>query len=176
MHKADCEIFAEYNSSMNKSVYTAAANLDNSALHLDRGAFFGSIIGTLNHILVADTIWLKRFAQHPAQFKSLAPVQDLPSPKALNEIIHADMPLLWYQRRALDKTILMFVRELTDEMLATKLNYNNLKGEANSKSFGHLLLHFFNHQTHHRGQITTLFTQLGIGVGVTDLFVCIPSD
>lgn len=49
MHKADCEIFAEYNSSMNKSVYTAAANLDNSALHLDRGAFFGSIIGTLYH-------------------------------------------------------------------------------------------------------------------------------
>lgn len=175
MQKSSYEILAEYNAFMNKSIYTAAAELDGSALSLNRGAFFGSILGTLNHILVADTIWLKRFAQHPAQFKALAPVRDFPQPKALSEIMHSEMGPLLSQRRTTDDIICAFSRELTNEVLITTLSYQNMKGEINRKNLGHLLLHFFNHQTHHRGQISTLFCQMGIDIGVTDLLVCIPS-
>ncbi|HMU66128.1 MAG TPA: DinB family protein [Cellvibrionaceae bacterium] len=175
MLKADCEIFANYNGAMNKSIYTCAAQLDALALELDRGAFFGSILGTLNHIMVADIIWLKRFANHPARFNALQIMSEFPTPKALNEILYSTLAPLLYQRRALDNIIGAFVQELNDEVLASALSYKNLQGDEIKKNLGFLLLHFFNHQTHHRGQLTTLFSQLGIDVGVTDLFVCIPS-
>lgn len=174
MLKNDCEIFARYNTAMNKSLYTCAAQLDAAALALDRGAFFGSILGTLNHIMVADIIWLKRFASHPAGFSALQVMVDFPAPKALNEILYPAMAPLLYQRRALDNIISAWVQELNDEVLASALSYTNLRGEVIKKNLGFLLLHFFNHQTHHRGQITTLFSQMGIDVGVTDLFVSIP--
>lgn len=105
MLKNDCEIFARYNTAMNKSLYTCAAQLDAAALALDRGAFFGSILGTLNHIMVADIIWLKRFASHPAGFSALQVMVDFPAPKALNEILYPAMAPLLYQRRALDNII-----------------------------------------------------------------------
>ena len=82
-------------------------------------------------------------------------------------------PLL-YQRRVLDNMISAWALELNDEVLASTLNYTNLRGEVVNKNLGFLLVHFFNHQTHHRGQITTLLSQLGLDVGVTDLFICIP--
>lgn len=174
MLKADCEIFAHYNASLNKSIYTCAAQLDEAALSLDRGAFFGSILGTLNHIMVADIIWLKRFACHPARFHALQPMGEFPTPAALNEILYPALAPLLYQRRALDNIISAWAQELNDEVLATGMSYKNLRGDEIKKNLGFLLLHFFNHQTHHRGQITTLFNQMGIDVGVTDLFVCIP--
>ena len=66
--KSGFSLMATYNQWINTSLYDAAATLGDDAVNLDRGAYFGSILGTLNHILVADTIWLKRFAGHPAGF------------------------------------------------------------------------------------------------------------
>ncbi len=172
--KSDCEIFARYNAAMNKSIYTCAAQLDAAALELDRGAFFGSILGTLNHIMVADINWLKRFAAHPARFVALKSIGEFPTPKALDEMLYPALAPLLYQRRVLDNMISAWALELKDEVLASTLNYTNLRGEVVNKNLGFLLLHFFNHQTHHRGQITTLLSQLGLDVGVTDLFICIP--
>ncbi|MFO1368866.1 MAG: DinB family protein [Marinagarivorans sp.] len=174
MLKAGCEIFAHYNTVMNKRLYTCAAQLDEAALRLDRGAFFGSILGTLNHILVADIIWLKRIAKHPARFNALQPMTEFPTPAALNEILYPALASLLYQRRALDNIISTLVQELNDEVLASRLSYKNLRGEEINKTLGFVVLHFFNHQTHHRGQVTTLLTQLGLDVGATDLFLCIP--
>ncbi|MEC8081230.1 MAG: DinB family protein, partial [Pseudomonadota bacterium] len=63
--KAHFELLATYNQWMNNKVYEAALRLENTELTKDRGAFFGSILGTLNHIYVGDIIWLKRFSSHP---------------------------------------------------------------------------------------------------------------
>ena len=167
---------ADYNQWMNKNIYLAASKLSADDLSENRGAFFGSIIGTLNHILVGDTIWLKRFADHPLELKTLDYVRSLGKPQFLNAILHHEFKSLERARINMDAVIIDFVSELSDEALSSNLSYNNTKGEPFSKNFGHLIQHFFNHQTHHRGQVSTLLCQLGIDVGVTDLLVSIPNE
>ncbi len=174
--KSNFELMAEYNRWMNESIYLAASQLSIDQLSEDRGAFFGSIIGTLNHILVADIIWLKRFANHPTQFKSLNDIRKLETPTALSEVLYSELEKLANARIKMDSTIQNFVNELTDDILLSTLSYNNTKGEAFTKNMGHLIQHFFNHQTHHRGQVSTLLAQAGVDIGVTDLLVSIPDE
>ena len=168
------ELMAGYNRWMNDKVYAAASGLDAAALHEDKGAFFGSVFGTLNHLLVADTIWLKRFADHPAAFRSLAPVRGLPHPYTLAEILHPGFDQLREARRDMDETIVGFCAEASDDAYDHALTYRNRSGQVFVRKFGHLAQHFFNHQTHHRGQVTTLLSQAGIDVGVTDLSAMLP--
>ncbi|GGD78581.1 HigA family addiction module antitoxin [Lacimicrobium alkaliphilum] len=80
------ELLAAYNQRMNSKVYEAAGHLSATDLAKDRGAFFGSILGTLNHILVGDTIWLKRFATHPSCLNSLREVADIQNPTSLEPL------------------------------------------------------------------------------------------
>ena len=171
-------LLAHYNAWMNTKLYDAAATLSPQALGLDRGAFFGSILGTLNHIVVGDTLWLKRFATLPAQpaaMAALEAVRQLPNPVGLDEVLFTDLAALRQRRTLLDEAISAWVAALTEADLAANLNYANTKGVAQSKPFDTLLLHFFNHQTHHRGQATTLLAQAGVDVGVTDLVALIPN-
>jgi uncharacterized damage-inducible protein DinB len=172
----DFILLATYNEWMNTKLYAAAASLSAEALLADRKAFFGSIIGTFNHLVVADTIWLKRFATHPAGFAALAPIVDLPAPSALNDIVFADMDGLASHRKMLDRIILLWAAELTDAHLQSVFDYHNTRGIPAQKRFGRVLMHFFNHQTHHRGQLSTLLVQAGVDVGVTDLLALIPNE
>ncbi|SFN35283.1 DinB family protein [Dokdonella immobilis] len=160
---------ARYNQWMNAKIYAAASRLDEAALFEDRGAFFGSVFGTLNHIMVADTIWLKRFAGHPRRFPSLVPVKSLAAPESLRQTLHDDMGSLEAARRSIDAIIIDFAEELSDDVCASSLGYSTMAGQAFENELGLLIAHFFNHQTHHRGQVTTLLSQAGIDVGVTDL-------
>lgn len=174
--KSNFELMADYNQWMNNQMYEASRKLSASELTQNRGAFFGSVLGTLNHILVGDTIWLKRFACHPSNLKSLDYVRDLEQPKALDSTLHTDLESLFCARTKMDSVIKEFSEELTENVLSTALTYTNTKGERFSKNFGHLVQHFFNHQTHHRGQISTLLNQAGTDLGVTDLLVGIPDE
>lgn len=169
-------LLATYNAWMNARVYDAAAKLSVQDLAADRGAFFGSILGTLNHLVVADTIWLQRFASHPAQHPALEPLRKAAKPVALNQILFAELPALRARRDRLDATITEWIAALTDTDLQHVLHYANTKGVPAKKHFGTLLIHFFNHQTHHRGQTTTLLFQAGQGVGITDLLALIPDE
>ena len=168
-------LMADYNRWMNARLYDAAASLPAAELVADRGAFFGSLLATLNHIAVADTIWLQRFAQHPAGFAALRPLADLPRPGSLRQELAADLPRLRAYRDRLDAIILAWVPELTPQHLSAPLAYTRTDGLVGKRNFGALLLHFFNHQTHHRGQATTLLSQAGVDVGVTDLVARVPS-
>jgi len=174
--KSNFELMAAYNHGMNKSMYDAASHLSTSVLNEDRGAFFGSILATLNHILVGDTIWLKRFASHPSQFSSLDYVRGLEQPKALDSMLCMEFESLLVTREKMDNLILDFSHELTDEVLASSLSYRNMRGEPLTQNLGCLIQHFFNHQTHHRGQVSTLLNQVGVNVGVTDLLLNIPNE
>ena len=168
------ELLATYNQWMNSKVYEAASRLSEQELARDRGAFFGSILGTLNHLVVADTIWLKRFATHPSCLASLREVADLPSPTSLDQILFKDLTSLSDHRFWLDQKIINWIAELSDGDLDFVLSYSNTKGVPANKRYSSLVLHFFNHQTHHRGQISTLLSQAGEDVGVTDLLALIP--
>lgn len=172
--KENMQLMASYNQWMNQAIYKAAGELSNADLLEDKGAFFGSVLGTLNHNLAADIIWLKRFADHFTELSSLDLVRTLERPAALNTQLFDDLLLLQSKRFELDTLIIAMMDEVTDEMLASALVYKNMKGIDHSQRFGFTLQHFFNHQTHHRGQITTLLSQLGIDVGITDLITTIP--
>lgn len=174
--KSNFELMADYNQWMNKRTYDAVSNLSASERSESRGAFFGSIMGTLNHILVGDTIWLKRFSSHPVQLKTLDYVRGLQTPQALGSILYREFGELQDARVTMDGTIQEFSHEITDEMLSTSLSYHNTKGEPFTKNWGHLVQHFFNHQTHHRGQVSTLLYQTNVDIGVTDLLVNIPNE
>jgi uncharacterized damage-inducible protein DinB len=167
-------LMAHYNRWMNERMFDAAASLDAAALAAERGAFFGSILGTLNHIAVADTIWLHRFARHEAAFTTLVALSDFPQPSALTQPLAPDLAGLRAYRQSLDALIERWVAELTHDHLAGSISYSNMAGVKSSRNFGALLQHFFNHQTHHRGQASTLLFQAGVDVGVTDLLALIP--
>lgn len=171
--KEDIVLFASYNKSMNARLYAAAATLPREVLDADRGAFFGSILGTLNHIVAGDTIWLRRFMAHPSRLSSLKAVTDIPAPTCLAHRYSNELDSLLEHRLRLDAIIEALAAEVSDEILAQPLRYRNAHGEF-EKNFGSLLLHLFNHQTHHRGQASTLLTQLDVDIGVTDLLEWIP--
>lgn len=167
---------AAYNEWMNTRLYTAAGGLSPGELAAERRAFFGSIIGTLNHVVVGDTLWLKRFALHPSAFPSLDPVRKLEMPVALDQILFSDLQGLFGRRTMLDGVILRWSEELTEDDLPQIIAYTNMKGTPARKTLASLLVHFFNHQTHHRGQATTLLTQAGEDVGVTDVLALVPDE
>lgn len=171
--RADIALLATYNASMNIRLYAAAATLPKDALAANRGAFFGSILGTLNHIVAGDTIWLRRFMAHPSGFPSLKAMLDIAAPAGLAHRYSDDVDSLREHRIRLDAIIQSLAAELSDSDLAQPLSYRNSRGDCR-KNFGALLLHFFNHQTHHRGQASTLLSQSGVDIGVTDLLDWIP--
>ncbi|WP_442596488.1 DinB family protein [Parapusillimonas sp. JC17] len=170
---ADLQLLADYNAWMNQRLYEAA-NLPSADADAPRGAFFGSLLGTLNHIAVGDIIWLKRFAAHPAGYPALDPVRMLPTPPALNHPLFPDLASLAALRKELDQAIMLWTAQITEPDLAFSLPYTNSRGIAARRNFGSLVLHFFNHQTHHRGQATTLLSQAGVDIGPTDLLLRIP--
>ncbi|MFA6164472.1 MAG: DinB family protein [Methylobacter sp.] len=169
-------LLSRYNQWMNDKLYNTAAQLPANELARNRGAFFGSVLGTLNHIMVADIIWLQRFSDHPSQHPALDQIRSMPKPQALAQTLINDFTVLSAERRKLDATIITWCEQLDASDLNYKLAYHNMKGEAAVKNFASLMLHFFNHQTHHRGQATTLLSQQGLDVGVTDLLTLIKSD
>ncbi len=167
---------AEYNRWMNARLFDAAARLAEPQLFEDRGAFFGSLFDTLNHIAVADTIWLHRFAQHPDLAAIKERMGGFPIPASLRQRLARSLAELREYRMKVDEVIDAFAGQVTEEQLASTLRYANLAGQAQARSFGAVVQHFFNHQTHHRGQATTLLFQAGVDIGVTDLFAIIPSE
>ncbi|MBY6034423.1 DinB family protein [Marinobacter daepoensis] len=174
--KCHFELLASYNQWMNSKVYETAGQLSATDLAKDRGAFFGSILGTLNHILVGDTIWLKRFATHPSCLNSLREVAELQNPTSLGQILFDDLGSLFKQRIWLDRQVVSWIAQLSEGDLDFILSYYNTKGIPANKRYSNLMLHFFNHQTHHRGQVSTLLSQAGVDIGVTDLLAQIPEE
>lgn len=165
---------ARYNQWMNQKLYGAAAGLPEDALHQDRGAFFGSIFGTLNHIAIGDILWFKRIALYLPGLASLKLVEALPPPVFPNTPLRTTLAELAGLRAMLDEAIVAFCAELEPARLGEAFEWTSTKGVKSRKVLGEVLLHVFNHQTHHRGQATTLFSQMGIDVGATDLLLLLP--
>jgi uncharacterized damage-inducible protein DinB len=154
---------ARYNSWMNEKLYALAATLSDEERKRDRKAFFKSIHGTFNHLLVADRIWLGRFTGTTAPDGFMAP-----GIRSLDQELYSDFSELRRQRALTDHALSAWVAELTPERLAAPLVFMR-RGRKVESPLWWSVAHVFNHQTHHRGQITTLFTQQGCDPGSTDL-------
>lgn len=168
-------LMARYNQRMNRQVFGASATLPEPTLSRDLGAYFHSIIGTLNHLLIVDLLWLQRFSHHRDSYDSLKRISRYPEPGALDGILFEDLEELRAVREELDALIIFWVdNEIESADLSKLFSYANRKGITTTRRFGELVGHFFNHQTHHRGQLSTLLMQQGADVGITDFLIDIP--
>lgn len=142
-------MFAAYNAWANARVFVAAAKLSDPDYRADKGAFFKSVHGTLNHLLVADLVWMHRFTGEGAM------------PSRLDEILYDSLPALHDARRKEDARIVAYVDGLDDAALAGTIRYRPITttGEI-VQELSPALAHWFNHQTHHRGQVHALLTRL----------------
>lgn len=158
-------MMARYNRWMNMQTYAACDRLSDDERKADRGAFFKSIHSTLNHLLWGDTMWLGRFTHGTAL------ATDMPKGPAGVDL-YGDWNELKAARVAMDDTISAWAATLKPEWLETDFTwYSGLTKSTRTKPAWLLVTHFFNHQTHHRGQVTTLLSQRGIDPGVTDLML-----
>jgi uncharacterized damage-inducible protein DinB len=143
-------LMADYNAWANVRIYRMAAHLSATDYRRDAGAYFGSLHGTLNHLLVADRIWLHRLTGDGTQ------------PAALNEILFEDLPGLSAARQAEDSRLIGYVQSLSDAQLEEDWDYRTLSGAPQRQRRRDILAHLFNHQTHHRGQVHAILTRLGV--------------
>ena len=142
-------MMARYNRWAIERLYEAVAGLPDADYRADRGAFFGSLQGTLNHLLVADRIWMRRFSG------------DGPTYTRLNEILHDDLAELREARRAEDARIVAHVDGLGPSDLSGTIAFRTIvRPDGITQLRSDALAHFFNHQTHHRGQAHALVTAI----------------
>lgn len=165
---------ARYNRWFNHKLYAACEQLSDEERKRDRGAFFRSIHGTLNHLVWGDRLWLRRFASQGVAFPSLeGSLLDVPEGAVHATVLYEDWPVLRAQRAQLDAAIEAWVEEMPSDFPLRTMAYANTRGVARQHPAWKALTHFFNHQTHHRGQVTALLAQAGIDPGVTDLIALV---
>lgn len=158
--KASFAMLAGYNAWANARVYDAAAALGDAEYRADRGAFFKSVHGTLNHLLVADRIWMRRFTGEGE------------APSRLDAILFEDFAELRAARVREDERIAAYVEGLGEAALAGRFRYRTIVNPADvEQPLAPALVHFFNHQTHHRGQVHALLTGLGREAPSLDLIL-----
>ncbi|RYF30319.1 MAG: hypothetical protein EOO23_05420 [Comamonadaceae bacterium] len=114
------KLMADYNRWMNERMYASASTLSAQALTADKGAFFGSILASLNHIAVSDTLWLHRFATHPARFPALEAMAGFGLPTSLRQPLAPDLAGLGLLREQLDALIQQWAQEQMRAYFATK--------------------------------------------------------
>lgn len=148
--QAHFRMFSLYNRWANERLYACAAQLTPEALVQNQGAFFGSLLGTLNHLLVTDRLWMSRL--------------EGTSPRGirLDDMLYDRLPDLEAARRAQDVKLIDLVSGFSEDQLAAPLNYETTSGAPHSQPLHDVLSHLFNHQTHHRGQAHHL---VGIALG-----------
>jgi uncharacterized damage-inducible protein DinB len=154
---------ARYNRWMNDKLYGLAGTLSDEARKRDAGAFFKSIHGTFNHLLLADRVWLARFKGVTVSTEFMGPG----GIRALDQELYSDFEDLRRERALTDDELAAWVSALTHERLAGPLVYMR-RGQRHESPLWWAVAHVFNHQTHHRGQITTLLMQQSCDPGVTD--------
>jgi uncharacterized damage-inducible protein DinB len=148
--KAHFVMMAKYNAWANARLFRMAGALQDALYRKEVGAFFKSLHGTLNHLLVADCIWMRR----------LTGVGD--HPDELNAILFDDLPLLHAARVDEDSRIIEFVQGLEEPAFEEVLEYRTLNGTPQRQRRREILAHLFNHETHHRGQAHAILTVLGV--------------
>ncbi|MBM3596880.1 MAG: damage-inducible protein DinB [Alphaproteobacteria bacterium] len=153
--------FARYNQWANRRLYAACAQLPDEEYRKARPAFFKSILGALNHLLVGDRIWLGRIDGRDSGIT------------ALNQILYVVFSELCRAREAEDERLISIVDGLTEQRVASTLAYRQIvsPGGEQRTPMRFVLGHLFNHQTHHRGQVHDLLTQTAVPPPPLDLIL-----
>ena len=132
--------FADYNHWANRRLYGAALAMPDEAYRRRTGVFFGSLHGTLNHLLLTDRVWLKRLTGEGEH------------PNRLDAILFEELKDLLRARLAEDARLKRVVGGYSEADLGEAVSYQTMSGQPHRQKLQDILLHLFNHQTHHRGQ------------------------
>lgn len=158
MNPEQAMTLARYNQWMNTNLYDVCDEMSEEERKTDRRLFFKSIHGTLNHVLLADRVWMGRFVNEPFEVTGL------------DQELFAEFSALRQARAETDRLILEWTKGLTEAELSGDLHYRSISNPADrSCPMWIAVTHLFNHQTHHRGQVTAALFQSGRDYGVTDL-------
>jgi uncharacterized damage-inducible protein DinB len=153
-----CKLMAEYNQWMNTRLFALCASLSEEELRNDHCAFFKSIYLTLNHIAYSDLAFLSRFTGLP----ELAP--------KINSDLFGSFSQLHIERQSIDRRLVSWAEGLSSDWLLEPLTYTSqIDDQSRTVPKWILVTHLLNHQTHHRGQVTTLLSQMGLDMGSTDI-------
>jgi len=162
------ELLAEYNAKTNQELLGILGAQTPELLSRPAGAYHGSILGVLNHLLQADAIWLRRLAHQLPELGFVPP--ELPAFKVgLKDVVWDSLPVFQPVREKVDELLRRAVREMAPARYPEILEYRNIKGEAQRKVIWRILLHVFNHQTHHRGQVAALLDQFDVANDYSNL-------
>lgn len=156
--RAQFEMMASYNEWMNEKLYSVCADIPDEDRKKDLGAFFKSIHGTLNHLMYGDKVWMGRFIEQPLKGVNMA------------DEFYSSFNELRQERQKMDKDIISWTQQLEQSWLDKLFTFTSgVDGKTRSITTWVLVTHMFNHQTHHRGQLTTLIKQLAYEPGITDI-------
>jgi uncharacterized damage-inducible protein DinB len=159
------QMLADYNRWANARIYDACAALADDEFRSERGAFFGSAHRTLNHLLVADRIWLKRITGTGT------------APTKLDAVLFEDLQALRQARQAEDERFIQLTASLGDEAIDRMVEYTPVTVPTPVREpLSVILAHVFNHQTHHRGQVHVILTALGRPSVVLDMIAFLRTD
>jgi uncharacterized damage-inducible protein DinB len=157
--KANFRRMAAYNRWANARLYEAVGKLSAEEFAAPRSGFFPSLLKTLNHILVGDTVWMGRLDGNGSSITSL------------DQILHTDLAALKAARVAMDNRIVAYVDAISSARLEEDLVYRTVAGDPMKTQVAQVLAHFFNHQTHHRGQAHAMLSSTEIAPPSLDLIL-----
>ncbi|MGF1908339.1 DinB family protein [Vibrio kasasachensis] len=167
-------MLALYNQRMNQQLLTVCEPLSMEQLHQQTQSFFPSVMAHWNHILFADLIMLQRLVDNDLVSVDPAVLKTLPKSKSVNDQFVSNMDELKSLRVLIDLIYLQIMADLTDLDCSKIVRYTTTEGRLIERKTGEFYQHIFNHQTHHRGQLTCVLSQLGLDFGCTDLPVIVP--
>ncbi len=162
-----------YNKRINKQLMDCCLALPQRVLKQESRSFFSNIISYWNHILFGDLILLRRLAANEVGQLNSADFEQFPSPKSPQDIYHHDLAELVSLRLQVDELIERYCANLTEDDCEKFITYKTTEGDSITKAVADITQHLFNHQTHHRGQLTCLLSQFGVDYGCMDLPVIV---
>ncbi len=168
------QTMALYNQRMNTKLIQVCHKLSEQQLNQSTGAFFPSILDHWNHILFGDLIMLQRLVKNDFFSLEAKDSEELPVAMSVNDKFVSNLEELFTLRQKVDSLYISFTQSLIQEALSNNVVYLTTEGEKIERNLAEFCMHVFNHQTHHRGQITCLLSQFGKEYGSTDLPIVVP--
>ncbi|MEX0337032.1 DinB family protein [Vibrio tubiashii] len=167
-------MLALYNQRMNQHLLSVCEQLSPQQLNQETHSFFPSVMAHWNHILFGDLIMLQRLVANQIHRLTPQQVDALPIAKAVDDTFVTSIEELKALRSLVDQIYIDMTKDFTAETCAKTVVHITTEGGEMRRNVGEFCQHIFNHQTHHRGQLTAILAQLGRDFGCTDLPVIVP--